>query len=257
MPVGAVLGAAAITGGAVLASSATSSHAVSQASAAQTAGNNAALGEQQREYDTSRADYAPWRQVGQAALGQLAQVHGISIPGVTPEGSSSDPYGGFTASPDYAFRFGEDQRAVTGNMAARGLLTSGALPAGLIQAAGHDASEEFGNWYNRLASLAGVGQSATDATTQAGIATTNARSGIMQNQADQLASSITARGGIGAGTISGLGGIASGLIQSWPTSTPTSYSPVGSYSPETISAMNVGASPTGLISPESLWGSVI
>jgi hypothetical protein len=64
--------------------------------------------------------------------------------------------------PSYKFRFGEGMKALDRQAAARGgLISGGALKA--AQRYGQDvASTEFGNAYNRLASLAGIGQTATN-----------------------------------------------------------------------------------------------
>ena len=64
--------------------------------------------------------------------------------------------------PSYKFRFGEGMKALDRQAAARGgLISGGALKA--AQRYGQDvASTEFGNAYNRLASMAGIGQTATN-----------------------------------------------------------------------------------------------
>jgi len=63
--------------------------------------------------------------------------------------------------PSYRFRFGEGLKALDRTAAARGgLISGGALKA--AQRYGQDyASTEFGNAYNRLASRAGFGQTAS------------------------------------------------------------------------------------------------
>jgi hypothetical protein len=65
--------------------------------------------------------------------------------------------------PSYKFRLGEGLKALDRQAAARGgLISGGALKA--AQRYGQDvASTEFGNAYNRLASMAGLGQTATGA----------------------------------------------------------------------------------------------
>lgn len=65
--------------------------------------------------------------------------------------------------PSYQFRLGEGMKALERQAAARGgLISGGALKA--AQRYGQDyASQEFGNAYNRLAAMAGIGQTATGA----------------------------------------------------------------------------------------------
>jgi hypothetical protein len=69
--------------------------------------------------------------------------------------------------PSYQFRLGEGMKALERSAAARGgLISGGALKA--AQRYGQEfASNEFGNAYNRLASMAGLGQTATGAQSTA------------------------------------------------------------------------------------------
>tara|TARA_R110000868_G_scaffold33454_1_gene121429 strand:+ start:5305 stop:5952 length:648 start_codon:yes stop_codon:yes gene_type:complete len=64
--------------------------------------------------------------------------------------------------PSYQFRLGEGLKSLDRTAAARGgLISGGALKA--AQRYGQEfASNEFGNAYNRLASMAGIGQTATN-----------------------------------------------------------------------------------------------
>lgn len=72
-----IVAAAAITaGGALLASNSASKAASKSAQASQNA-TDQATAEQRRQYDQSRADYAPYLQVGTGALNQLAGLYGI------------------------------------------------------------------------------------------------------------------------------------------------------------------------------------
>ena len=93
----------------------------------------------------------PYYEAGVNALGKLTRGE------ILPE-------------PGYAFRLGEGMKALERVQAARGnMLSGGALKAG--QRYAQDlASQEYGNAYNRLANIAGLGQTAT---TQAGTAGQN------------------------------------------------------------------------------------
>lgn len=123
--------------------------------------------------------------------------------------ASADPrLAGFYASPDYAFRVQEGTNAITNNAAARGLLDSGATGKALINYGQQQGSSEFANWYNRLAAAAGVGQTAT---VQSGNALSN-QGGIIQNAAQNQASSYLAQAQNSSNTAGALAGIGSGLI---------------------------------------------
>ncbi len=54
-----------------------SSNASDNAADAANAGSAAGIGEQRRQFDLTRSDYAPYRNVGYGALAQLAQAYGI------------------------------------------------------------------------------------------------------------------------------------------------------------------------------------
>lgn len=136
-----------------------------QASAAQNAANMA-----QGQYEQARADEAPWRQAGVQALGQL---NTLTAPG--GELNRNFSMADFQADPGYQFRMQQGLQALQGSAAARGGLLSGAALKGIEQYGQGLASQEYGNAFNRfqeqgsnrfnrLASLAGLGQSATQFT---------------------------------------------------------------------------------------------
>lgn len=132
--------ALAIGGSALLGANASKSAANTQAAAADKAT------ELQREMFNKQLELQkPWQEAGVNALAKLQK------------GVVSD-----YMDPSYQFRLGEGMKALERNAAARGgLISGGALKA--AQRYGQDyASQEFGNAYNRLAGLAGIGQTATN-----------------------------------------------------------------------------------------------
>jgi hypothetical protein len=56
----------------------------------------------------------------------------------------------FTADPSYAWRVSEGNKALDRSAASRGMLLSGAQAKGLTDYNSNVASQEYGNWYNRL-----------------------------------------------------------------------------------------------------------
>ena len=136
-------------------SAATQANALQQAAALQaqaqqnatnaqtTAGNNS-LNFLRYAYDQSRADTAPWREAGAAALPQAQAQFG----------------GPFQTSPGYGFAYDEGIRAIQNGMANRGLLNSTAAGKALARFGSGMASQEYGNYANRLMALAGMGQNA-------------------------------------------------------------------------------------------------
>lgn len=159
-----------------------------------------------------------------------------TTPGNNPTAASADPrLAGFFASPDYGFRVQEGTSAITGNAASRGLLDSGATGKALINYGQQAGSAEFSNWYNRLAAAAEVGQTATN---QSGQALTN-QGNIIQNQAQNQASSYQAQAANSSGLVGNLVGIGTGLLQQYGGG--GSASAAGRYLPTTNNTIGVQA----------------
>ena len=97
-------------------------------------------------------------------------------------------YEDFYKSPDYQFRMDESMKALERSAAARGRLNSGATKSALIERAGNLASSEYNNYANRLAALAGVGQTATAQTGAAGAAAAGGIAQAYQNAGNARAS---------------------------------------------------------------------
>jgi hypothetical protein len=128
-----------------------------------------AAGVQKYIYDQQRSDNEPWRQAGMTALTQMQD------PGFQKTFTMSD----FNADPGYQFRMNEGQKALERQAAAKGVSGGGATMKALARY-GQDYSsgeyqkayDRFNNdqttRYNRLASLAGVGQTANQANQSAG-----------------------------------------------------------------------------------------
>lgn len=148
-------------------------NAADRATNASTAADQAAIDEQRRQYDTTRSDMQPWMTAGTNALGKL-----------------QDPNASFTASPDYAFKRSEGQRDVGNYFGARGGAASGNALRALTEFNQNLAGSEFGNWWNRQAGLAGVGQNAATNVGQIGANTATNVSSLTSNQGATRASGI-------------------------------------------------------------------
>lgn len=147
--------ATAIIGSAVI-GAAGSAYASDQAADAQAdAAREAGDIEREMFYQT-RADYAPYREVGASALNRLGALYGVSQDGV-----STPDYSEFYASPDYKFAYDEGLRATEQSIARRGLQGSGAERKALTRFGQGLASQQLGNYKNSLAALAGIGQTST------------------------------------------------------------------------------------------------
>lgn len=125
-----------------------------------------AVGEQRRQFDITRADLAPFREQGVNALNQFA----------------ASVLGPLEATPAFQFRLNEGLRALDQIAAARGKALSGQQVRGALTFADALAADEANTQLNRLASLAGVGQTAVNT---GGALGANAATNIGQFLTDQ------------------------------------------------------------------------
>lgn len=203
---GAIIGAGAIGAAGSIAGSAISSGAASDAAAGQAQAAHEANQMQQHMYDQTRADQEPWRQAGIKALG------GMQDADFQRDFTGAD----FTKDPGYDFRMQQGMKGVENSAAARGGLLSGRTAKALTQYGQDFASNEYNNAYNRfnadrdrrfnrLSSLAGTGQTATNSVNAAGMNSAN----NMGNNTMGAANAAGAAGMAGANawgnTLSGLG----------------------------------------------------
>jgi hypothetical protein len=175
--------------GAAVAGSVVQGIAGSKAAKAQVKGQEAAIAEQRRQYDQTREDFAPWRNTGQSALSVLANVYGLNSNGTGSTGATAPDYSAFYQSPDYTFRRDQGLQAIDRSNAARGWLNSGAADKQRMRYGSDLAAGEFGNWFNRMAGIAGVGQAAAGSTAQAGMNAANNISNAQTNIGNANASS--------------------------------------------------------------------
>lgn len=144
--------------------------------------------------------------------GQAENRQGSGLIPATPGAATPTGMGAFFTSPDYQFRQDEQARALTARNAMLGIQDSGAAQRSAMQLSGNLASGEFNNYANRLASLAGVGQSAANSTANLGQGYANSVGNAMNNNAQNLASSYATQGAAQGQLYGQLGGIASGLV---------------------------------------------
>lgn len=162
------------------------------AARAQSGATQAAIDEQRRQFDLTRGDYAPYREAGVNALGQLQTD--MNAP-VTAADVMQDP--------GYQFGLNQGQTALDRKIASMGGRVSGASLKAADRYATDYASTGYGAAYqrrqdrlNRLASLAGLGQTSTAGSAAAGTNSANAISGLISSQGDANAAARLATGNI-------------------------------------------------------------
>lgn len=194
-------------------------------SAARTQARSAdAAQEFQREmFETQRQDYAPWRRQGRNALMALRGELGL---GAMPAG-----YAGFQETPGYDFEMSEGMRALESRLAAMGLTNSGVGMRTRQEYGQGLASRNYANHIARLQSMAGIGQSATNAL--AGLGSQYA--GNMGNLA--MASGAARAGGIAnaanawGSAFEGVAGAAGQYLGSMPSSQPQTAQAANAFIP--------------------------
>lgn len=178
---GAWLVAGATVGGALIAHDSAGkavdaqTDASNKADASARAAQESSQAFQQKQLDQARIDNQPWRDQGAAALNKLA-----AAPDFTGASVGTDP--------GYQFGLNEGMKGLTNSAAARGGLLSGAALKASTKYAQDYAGTKFNDAFtrdttnkNRLASLAGIGQTAAGQTSQAGLITgQNVGQGMMQ-----------------------------------------------------------------------------
>ena len=175
--------AGAVVVGSVISSQAAGDAADTAAGASREA-SAASIAEQRRQYDLSRADYAPYLAAGTTAVNRLRT--GVEAGG---EFGSATPFNfkyDQNTDPGYGFRFDQGMRGVNASMAAKGMGLSGAGIKGATEFGQGMGSQEYQNafnryttgfnantgernqLYNRLAGVAGTGQNAVGSVTAQG-----------------------------------------------------------------------------------------
>jgi hypothetical protein len=153
------------------------SKAAKKAAGAQSRAADAATEEQRRQFDLTRQDQQPWLQAGQGALTQMQALN-------------SGDFSSFKESPDYQFAFDQGLQGLDRSAAARGSLFSGGHSADLMKFGQGLASQNYGNFYNRLAGLSGTGQTTASGLGGLGANMANSIGQIGMNNANNQRQSI-------------------------------------------------------------------
>mgnify|MGYP000938003265 CR=1 FL=1 len=105
-----------------------------------------------------------------------------------PQTQRQPDMGAFIESPDYQFNLAEGQKAIDRSLVARGRGLSGAGVREGVRYASGMASQQFGDFTNRLLTIAGLGSAATSNTVAAGTNMANNNSAALINAGNQRAS---------------------------------------------------------------------
>jgi hypothetical protein len=205
--VAAAIGGSALVGaGASIYSGLEQSNAAKSASQAQVGEEQQALALQQQQL--GKLD--PWINVGSGANYTLGSLYGIGANGQSTNAPQN--FSQFFNSPDYQFAQQQGQAGLVNYQNAEGLGGSG---AGLAAASTFNqglATQQFGNYFNRLMGLSQLGASSAQAGVSGANAAAQTIGSIGQSQASGIIGSANALGGAASGVGSALSGSANSLL---------------------------------------------
>ncbi len=207
--------AASVVGGAM------ASKGAKDAAKTSAAGTQAGIDEQRRQFDLTREDFARYRQAGVNALTQLQTDINTPV-------TSAD----VMADPGYQFGMQQGQQALDRKIAAMGGRVSGASLKAAARFGTDYGSTGFGAAYqrkqdrlNRLASIAGIGQTSTANSAQMGQNSTNAITNLVQGGANTQAAAGMAQSNIWGNAVNQIGGAAKNYFDSRRTTPNTGDGP--------------------------------
>lgn len=153
--------------------------------------NSSSQGAYDQAYLANTRNLQPYMDAGTGALNQLAQLN-------------SGNYSSFNESPDYQWTQQQGLQALDRSAAARGSLYSGGQTADVLKYSQGLASQQYNNYYNKIAGLAGLGQSAASALT-----------GVNNNYANQTAATAQNNASNSNALVGLLSGVGSSLLGSY------------------------------------------
>lgn len=171
------------------------SNSAKKAGDAQQSAADAALGEQQRQFDLMRGDLMPYMTAGQGGLTGLSALAG-------------GDYSGFQNSPDYLYARDQMIGNLDASAASRGRLNAGGYGVELMQHSNGLASQNLGNYRNSLQYLAGLGQASAAGVGMAGMGMANQNSDTLRYAGNAAAQSHINQSNAFGSMMGGLGSLA-------------------------------------------------
>ena len=131
----------------------------------------------QANYNTAVGQFQPYANVGPAAVKQQQDLLGLNGQAAADAAMQS-----FQQSPGYQWALQQGLRGVDASAAARGMLRSGATLKGEEAYGQGLANQEFGNYFNRLGTMANTGFQGATGIVNAGNNLANAMTGNVAAQ---------------------------------------------------------------------------
>jgi len=137
---------------------------------------NQAANQNLQEAQRGRAAASPWTSSGTSAVGKITNLLGLGT--LTQQGNNQGIYWvdptdakgaqqramtDFQTDPGYQFRVDEGMKTLDRSAASRGLLRSGAQAKAITDFGQQMGSQEYGNYFDRLLKVSGMGSESTSA----------------------------------------------------------------------------------------------
>lgn len=197
-----ILGAAAIAGIGSIAGGLISSSGTSDAAAAQQQESQAAIGEQQREFNITQQNFAPYLQAGTGALGSLGTLLGLN-----GNGPLQSAINNLKASPLYTSLYNTGNETILQDASATGGLRGGNTQRSLADFGSSLLSSVIQNQIGNLSGIAGMGEGATGSLGVLGQNNANSISSLLQSIGASRAGAATTNAGIWSGVTNNLAGM--------------------------------------------------
>lgn len=153
-------------------------NAANKAAGAQKSAANQAIAATQQNYDKTQGDLQPYISLGGNAAGTLGALN-------------SGDMSFFHADPGYQFAFDQQMQGLDRSAAARGSLYSGGHSADILGMANGLASQQYGDYYNRMLQTAQLGQNASANLGSVGTGNAAAIGGAVTNAGNAQANAYT------------------------------------------------------------------
>lgn len=201
-----VLGIGALAAGGV-ASAVIGGNAATTAAGEQEQAAQAGTDTQLSIFNQTQANLAPYNQVGQSALSQLASLFGLGPGGTGPTASTAaGATSALTQYPGYQFGLQQGNQALDRSAASQGLLLSGGqLKAAQQYGQGYAQQNAWGPYLSQLSGLSSLGENAAATAGNQGVQT-----GANVAQSQLAAGQAAAAGTVGSANAI-TGGISTGL----------------------------------------------
>lgn len=204
------------------------SKAASNAAGAQTSADQAAINQQQSQFDTVRGLLQPYVTAGNGAV--TAQQNLLGLNG---NAAQQTAYNGVMASPAYTSALAEGNRNILANASATGGLRGGNVQGALGQYAPSLLASAIQQQYGNLAGLTSTGENAAAGTGNAAVSTGNNVSNLLVGQGNAQAGDALAQGAANVGYSNAL------------TSALSTYSALGGFKSTNTPAVTAGSNSSG------------